>query len=174
MKLNDSLQMASFYASALSFRRLDLSWGNVVVRWSCWSWWVTKCPNTSMGSWTWKKCKASKLIWMRGSSDHTSSAFPGKWDLSKTSLLTWKYMSYTSLSRLTQFIIVLFRKYNDEMGSGQFKDDANVPELQRRIQRLFARAATALKPKRVGAVGDGGEGFRGFVLNHKTSWTNGS
>eukprot|EP00438_Fugacium_kawagutii_P004533 Skav222275 [mRNA] locus=scaffold807:48963:56428:+ [translate_table: standard] len=41
-------------------------------------------------------------------------------------------------------------KYHDETGSGQFKDDADVPELQRRIQALFARAAKTalLKPKR--------------------------
>eukprot|EP00435_Cladocopium_sp_Y103_P052115 s429_g16.t1 len=43
------------------------------------------------------------------------------------------------------------RKYHDESGSGQFKDDADVPALQRRVQALFARAAkmALLKPKRV-------------------------
>ena len=42
------------------------------------------------------------------------------------------------------------RKYHDETGSGKFKDDADVPELQRRIQALLDGAAKTelLKPKR--------------------------
>ena len=51
------------------------------------------------------------------------------------------------------------RKYHDESGSGKFKDDADVPELQRRIQALLDGAAKTelLTPKRatrqVGALG---------------------
>ena len=41
------------------------------------------------------------------------------------------------------------RKYDDGTGSGKFKDDADVPALQRGIQALFASAAkmALMKPK---------------------------